>query len=49
MMFALPVDGPATDRHSSCVVYVSCNGPGEEAQKDEREREELLGLIRRDV
>ena len=28
MMFALPVDGPATDRHSSCVVYVSCNGPG---------------------
>ena len=46
MMFALPVDGPATDRHSSCVVYVSCNGPGGGRG---REREELLGLIRRDV
>ena len=38
MMFALPVDGPATDRHSSCVVYVSCNGPGGGTEGRERER-----------
>ena len=41
MMFALPVDGPATDRHSSCVVYVSCNGPGvgtEGAPRTDKER-----------
>ena len=49
MMFALPVDGPATDRHSSCVVYVSCNGPGPGGTGREGGREELLGLIRRDV